>query len=150
MEYYWIAFVGVLFCTTVMVKETRSIRERSSIFLINIFGYMYGVIYGLLPACVFTAYAIGEIDISHDYYIIDYSSVGVSQITLWMFLGIVGYLIVQFSYKHRFCFHRSTCESYEQKQYTTNDLSQTDMQRVYNTLQVTMIICFIISAISLF
>ena len=150
MQYYLISFVGILFGTIVMLKETRSVRKQSSLCLINIFGYMYGATYGLLPACVMIAYTIGGIDLSHSYYKIDYSSGGIVKIALWMLLGILGYIVVQISYKYRFLFRKSRRVLYVKKQQSSVDFSRIDMRRVWETLQVTMIICFIISVISLF
>ena len=150
MEYYLLAFVGILFGTIVMLRETKSVSKRSSLRLINVFGYLYGVTYGFFPACAMLAYTIGRVDISHSYYRVDYSLEGIVKIAVWMLFGIFGYLVVHFSYGHRFFFRKSRNVSYVKRQQSSIDSSHIDMQKVWATLQVTMIICFVICVISLF
>lgn len=150
MKYFLIAFIGVVFGTIVIVKETRCVRKKSSLLLINVFGYMYAGTYGFLPAYIFSLYAISGTNLSHIYYNIDYSDEGLSKIIIWMLLGIFGYIVVQLSYKCRFCFRRSKRILRPEKQRFSRDLSRVDTQNVLGALQTTMVICFIISVISLF
>lgn len=150
MDYYLISFVSVIFGTLIMIKETRCIRRNSTLLLINVFGYMYALTYGFLPACVLILYDIKKINLSYSYYTIDYSTSGVMQILIWILLGVLGYLAVQFSYRSRWVGQQSTLKLKVKEQSRSINLSKLEKKDVWGTLQITMIICLIISVISLF
>lgn len=151
MEYFLVAFTGLIFGIFVIIRETRNIKREHSIYLINIFGYMYGVTYGLLPACVLLLYTFGGVNISHAYYLLDYSNLGLIKIFVWMLFAFFGYQVVQFSYKvvlsRRF---KRAKESViiESKTHDRQEVRR-DSKRIFSKLQMTMMICFVISTISL-
>ena len=98
-NYIILALLSAVFGIFIFVRETRVVKQLNSFGIINLFGYMYGLTYGILPTAVLLTYKYADLNLSHGYYMIDYTSVGLKRMYVWFFLSIVGYAVIQITYK---------------------------------------------------
>lgn len=148
-NYIALGFGCLLFCIAVFYRETLSVREIKSFRIINLFGYMYGLTFGLLPAAVLLMYSFTGLTLSHGYYMIDYTADGLRRIFIWFLLSIVGYIVVQIVYKSAFSNQYSELCKKKLNDLDSNLIKENTSDYILEKLQLFLIICFAISCVSL-
>lgn len=121
-------------------REFFRIRNNREFKLINIFGVMYGITYGFLPAIYFLLYYANGQEIGR----IDYSSQGVKEISIWFVFAIFGYIFLNFFYSAIMRKRKIIVFG------GRNTIQSNDEVELYRKLEITALICFLIGLISLF
>lgn len=146
LEFIIVSLCSALFGAYVFYRETKRIKRVKTFQLINLFGYMYGVTYGFLPACVFLLYIFQGVNISHAHYGIDYSYKGLSDIMIWLIFAVIGYAVLSFSYRTSFTLRHKMIKP--MRDYLP--LSVEGKKRMFGKMQVCIFLCFAISCVSLY
>lgn len=137
-----VVFMLMFFASTI-VWECYNIRKKGRFLIINFFGFMYGLTYGLLPALVIIYNKLWNIDLSHLYYRIDYSNEGLNRIVTWFICAIIAYIFIQIFY-YKLSFFRK-----RNYQYVFQD--QTDSYDLFvRRFQVLLLICLPIGIVSMY
>lgn len=135
-------FFMLLFFVVSIIWECYNINQKKHILIINFFGLMYGLTYGLLPALVIICFYSLNLDISHYYYGIDYSDSGLYRIIIWFICAVVGYFFIQLFY-YRLPFFKQSENYFFQTHMLTNEI-------FLKKFQMLLIYCIPIAIISMY
>ncbi|MBR5553295.1 MAG: hypothetical protein IKV98_05545 [Clostridia bacterium] len=149
-NYIILALLSAVFGIFIFVRETRAVKQLNSFGIINLFGYMYGLTYGILPTAVLLTYKYADLNLSHGYYMIDYTSVGLKRMYVWFFLSIVGYAVIQITYKFFLDGKYSKIKNSIIEKDPAYFLKEEKNGAMLGTLQICILICFIVACVSMY
>ena len=135
-------FFMISFFVATFLWECYNIRKKTHILIINFFGFMYGLTYGLLPALVIICFYSLNVDLSQFYYRIDYSEQGLNRIVIWFVCAVFGYFFVQLFY-YRLPLVRKQEKFSVQNQILVDEL-------FLKKFQILLLICLPIAIVSMY
>lgn len=138
MQYELFAVVSISFFLICFLQQILDIRRNKTVQISNIFGFMFSITYGILPAIYVLSYFLH----GKTYVRIRYSTERLNDLWIWLLLAIVGYFVFRVSYKLKWRNEKQPIEDIQQeKKYDIDDFMR---------LQITCIVCLAIGLVSLY
>ena len=133
----------MLFCFVfgfaVIASQIVNIKRKSRIDLANIFCFVYGATFGILPSVYLFMYEFLQIRVIR----IFYNQTDLNYLWMWFALAVVGYVVFKAAYKISLASKAAEIKE-------LNLQSDKSSQRDYARLELTGIICLVVGVVSLY